>query len=90
MNLIQIIASNSSWSKHRKAQTVTLLFVNNLLESLDTILHQRWLPKKNDFIVFVFLYINISLRFVLKFAFVAMNVRFLYIICNFEIFSTVN
>ena len=30
MNLIQIIASNSSCSKHRKAQNVTLLFVNNL------------------------------------------------------------
>ena len=26
----------------------------------------------------------------MKFALVAMNVRFLYIICNFEIFSTVN
>ena len=33
-----------------------------------------------------FLYINISLRFVwVKFALVAMNVRFLYMICNFEI-----
>ena len=41
--------------------------------------------------VFRFLYINISLRFVrVKFALVAMSVRFLYIICNFEIFSTVN
>ena len=27
MNLIQIIASNSSCSKHKKAQNVTLLFV---------------------------------------------------------------
>ena len=26
----------------------------------------------------------------MKFALVAMNVRFLFIICNFEIFSTVN
>ena len=26
----------------------------------------------------------------MKFALVAMNVRFLYIICNFEIFSTIN
>ena len=26
----------------------------------------------------------------MKFALVAINVRFLYIICNFEIFSTVN
>ena len=26
----------------------------------------------------------------MKFALVAMNVHFLYIICNFEIFSTVN
>ena len=26
----------------------------------------------------------------MKFALVAMNIRFLYIICNFEIFSTVN
>ena len=40
--------------------------------------------------VFRFLYINISLRFVgVKFALVAMNVHFLYIICNFEL-STVN
>ena len=39
---------------------------------------------------FFFLYINISLRFVcVKFALVAMNVRFLHIICNFENFSTV-
>ena len=30
MNLIQIIASNSSYSKHGKAQNVFLLFVNNL------------------------------------------------------------
>ena len=50
----------------------------------------RRLPKKNDFMVFRFLYINISLRFVgVKFALVAMNVHFLYIICNFEL-STVN
>ena len=40
---------------------------------------------------FYFLCINISLRFVrVKFALVAMNVHFLYIICNFEIFSTVS
>ena len=39
---------------------------------------------------FVFIH-NILLRFVrVKFALVAINVRFLYIICNFEIFSTVN
>ena len=54
MNLIQIIASNSSCSKHRKAQYVTLLFVNNLSESLDTIWHPRWLPKKNDLMVLGF------------------------------------
>ena len=54
MNLVQIIASNSSCSKHRQAQNVTFLFVNNLLESFDTIWHPRWLPKKNDFMVFVF------------------------------------
>ena len=53
MNLIQIIASNSSCSKHRKAQNLTLLFVTDLIESLDTIWHPRWLPK-NDLIVFVF------------------------------------
>ena len=54
MNLIQIIASNSSCSKHGKAQNLTLLFVNNLQESLDTIWHARWLPKKNGFMFFVF------------------------------------
>ena len=47
--------------------------------------------KEEWFYGFRFLYINISLSFVwVKFALVAMNVRFLYIICNFEIFSTVN
>ena len=47
--------------------------------------------KEEWFYGFRFLYINISLRFVwVKFALVAMNIRFLYIICNFEIFSTVN
>ena len=30
MNLIKIIASNSSYSKKRKAQNDTLFFVNNL------------------------------------------------------------
>ena len=30
MNFIQIIALNSSCFKHRKAQNVTLLFMNNL------------------------------------------------------------
>ena len=54
MNLIQIIASTLSCSKHRKARNVTLLFVNNLEESLDTIWHARWMPKKNDFMFFVF------------------------------------
>ena len=51
MNLNHIIASNSSGSKQRKAQNMTLLFVNKLQESPDTILHPRWRPKKNDFIV---------------------------------------
>ena len=47
--------------------------------------------KEEWFYGFRFLYINISLRFVwVKFALVAMNVRFLYIMCYFEIFSTVN
>ena len=41
-------------------------------------------------IVFVFLYINISLKFVLVIFVLIANVRFLYIISNFEIFSTVN
>ena len=42
--------------------------------------------KEEWFYGFSFLYINISLRFVwVKFALVAMNVRFLYMICNFEI-----
>ena len=46
--------------------------------------------KEEWFYGFRFLYINISLRFVwVKFALVAMNVCFLYIIYNFEIFSTV-
>ena len=55
MNIIQIIASNLSF-EHRKAQNVTLLFVNNLLESLDTIWHARWLPKKNDFMFLFFIH----------------------------------
>ena len=47
--------------------------------------------KEEWFYGFRFSYINISLRFVwVKSALVAMNVRFLYIICNYEIFSTVN
>ena len=47
--------------------------------------------KEEWFYDFRSLYINISLRFIwVKFAIVAMDVRFLYIICNFEIFSTVN
>ena len=47
--------------------------------------------KEEWFYGFRFLYINISLRFVwVNFALVAMNDRFLYIICNFEIFWTVN
>ena len=62
MNFIQIIASNSSCSKHRKAQNVTLLFVSNLKESLDTIWRPRWLPKNKDFIGFF--YISIFLKFV--------------------------
>ena len=44
---------------------MTLLFVNKLLDSLDTIWHSRWLPKKNDFIV-LFSYINISMRFLMS------------------------
>ena len=44
--------------------------------------------KEERFHGFRFLYINISLRFVwVKFALVAINVRFLYIICNFEIIN---
>ena len=40
--------------------------------------------KEEWFYGFRFLYINISLRFAwVKFALVAMNLRFLYIICNF-------
>ena len=64
MIFIQIIALNSGCFKHRKAQNVTLLFVNNIQESLDTIWHPRWLPKNKDVIFFCFLYINISLKFV--------------------------
>ena len=38
-----------------------------------------------------FSYINISLRFLcVKFVLIAMSVCFLYIICNFEIFLTVD
>ena len=42
------------FSKHGKAQNVTLLVVNNLQESLDIIWRPRWLTKKKDFIVVVF------------------------------------
>ena len=47
--------------------------------------------KEEWFYGFRFLYINISLKFVLViFALEAMNVRFLHLICKFEIFLTVN
>ena len=49
MNLNSDYCMKFKFSKHRKAQNVTLLFVSNLLESLDTIWHPRWLPKKKDF-----------------------------------------
>ena len=62
MNLNSDCCMKFKFFKHGKAPNVTFLFVNNFYESLDTIWHPRWLPKKKDFVVF-FSHTNISLRF---------------------------
>ena len=69
---------------------MTLVFVINLYESLDTIWHPRWLPKKKHCIGVFFIHKYIFKIFMSEICFNCNECCFLYIIYNFEIFLTVD